>query len=206
MDFIFVYLFLSWVVDTRIFIILFYERIMHHANEFCVCTHEKYWFCIFFFCLFFSPLLKAPFLKGSSSFLISALPFINFCFCKGFDISHLYFIMNFSQHITSFRSNFPLASDTCDCWTQLVLALPWLLCSLQHDNSFGGSAVDFTVIQHGRTFGFRRTFNSLIFFDQTKCYPYQEKEPRLQANQEAHYQKLNVKAEGEWREEREERG
>ena len=53
MDFIFVYLFLSWVVDTRIFIILFYERIMHHANEFCVCTHEKYWFCIFFFCLFF---------------------------------------------------------------------------------------------------------------------------------------------------------
>ena len=53
MDFIFVYLFLSWVVDKRIFIILSYERLMHYANEFFVFTHEKYWFCIFFFCLFF---------------------------------------------------------------------------------------------------------------------------------------------------------
>lgn len=71
---------------------------------------------------------------------------------------------------------FPLASDIRDCWTHLVLALPRLLCSLQHDNSFRGSAVDFTVIQHGGTFGFRRSFNSLVFFDQTKSYPYQEKE------------------------------
>lgn len=122
-------------------------------------------FCLLFLHSFLPSAEGSLPLKGLCTLSYTpVLLFINFCFSKRFDISHLYFMVNLSRHVTSLRSNFPLASNMRGHWTRLLPALTSPPCSLQHENPYvQASVVDFSVIQRGRSFGPRRSFNLLIF-------------------------------------------